>query len=91
MKITNVRVTLKDKDRLKAFIDITFDDCFVVHGMKVIDGEQGFFVAMPNKKGKDEKFRDICHPINSTMRQDLEDTVLDAYEEEVKKIEKTEK
>jgi len=88
MKITNVRVTLAQGDagRLKAFVDVTFDDCFVVHGMKVIQGEQGYFVAMPNKKGKDGKFRDIVHPINVAMREELEDDVLTKYEDEEKKV-----
>lgn len=88
MKTTNVRVTLVqgDKGRLKAFVDVTFDDCFVVHGMKVIEGEQGYFVAMPNKKGKDGKFRDIAHPINVDMREELEEDILVRYEDEEKKV-----
>lgn len=80
MKITEVRITLRDEPKLKAFVDVVFDGAFVIHGMKVIKGKEDFFVAMPNKKGKDGVFRDTAHPINSEMRTQLESAILNAYE-----------
>lgn len=85
MKITEVRITLRDEPKLKAFVDVVFDDAFVVHGMKVIKGKEDFFIAMPNKKGKDNVFRDTAHPINSEMRTKLEAAILNAYEAKLKK------
>ena len=79
MEFTEVRVTLRDEPRLKAFVNVTFDDDFVIRGMKVIEGRKGLFVAMPSRKGKDGTFRDIAHPINNTMRKKLEKVVLDEY------------
>jgi stage V sporulation protein G len=79
MEFTEVRVTLRDEPRLKAFVNVTFDDDFVVRGMKVIEGKKGLFVAMPSRKGKDGTFRDIAHPINNNMRKKLEKVVLDEY------------
>jgi stage V sporulation protein G len=79
MEFTEVRVTLRDEPRLKAFVNITFDDDFVIRGMKVIEGRKGLFVAMPSRKGKDGTFRDIAHPINNNMRKRLEKVVLDEY------------
>jgi stage V sporulation protein G len=79
MEFTEVRVTLRDEPRLKAFVNVTFDDDFVIRGMKVIEGRKGLFVAMPSRKGKDGTFRDIAHPINNNMRKKLEKVVLDEY------------
>jgi len=79
MEFTEVRVTLRDEPRLKAFVNVTFDDEFVIRGMKVIEGRKGLFVAMPSRKGKDGTFRDIAHPINNNMRKKLEKVVLDEY------------
>ena len=79
MEITEVRVTLREEPRLKAFVNVTFDDDFVVRGMKVIAGKNGLFVAMPSRRSKDGSFRDIAHPINNEMRKRLEDTVLEEY------------
>jgi stage V sporulation protein G len=79
MEFTEVRVTLRDEPRLKAFVNVTFDDDFVIRGMKVIEGRKGLFVAMPSRKGKDGTFRDIAHPINNAMRKRLEKVVLDEY------------
>lgn len=84
MKITEVRITLRDESKLKAFVDVVFDDAFVIHGMKVIKGKEDFFIAMPNKKGKDGVFRDMAHPINSEMRTKLEAAILNAYEAKLK-------
>lgn len=79
MEITEVRLTLREEDRLKAFVSITFDNAFVVRGLKVIDGNTGLFVAMPSRRGKDGTFRDIAHPINNEARTMIEDAVLAQY------------
>ena len=79
MEITEVRLTLRDEERLKAFVSITFDDAFVVRGLKVIDGNSGLFVAMPSRRRKDGEFRDIAHPINNATRQMIEDAVMGEY------------
>jgi stage V sporulation protein G len=83
--ITEVRITLRNEDKLKAFASITFDDCFVVRGLKVISGSQGYFVSMPSRKRKDGTYQDIAHPINNNMRKRIEDQVLDAFESEFNK------
>ena len=80
MEITEVRITLRNEEKLKAFASITFDDCFVVRGLKVISGSQGYFVSMPSRKRKDGSYQDIAHPINTKTRDKLQAIVLDAYE-----------
>jgi stage V sporulation protein G len=77
-------VTLREEPRLKAFVNVTFDDDFVVRGMKVIEGKNGLFVAMPSRRSKDGTFRDIAHPINNEMRKRLEDIVLQEYHKKCK-------
>ncbi|MFH1502952.1 MAG: septation regulator SpoVG [Candidatus Eisenbacteria bacterium] len=79
MEITEVRLTLRQEDRLKAFVSITFDNAFVVRGLKVIDGNTGLFVAMPSRRGKDGTFRDVAHPINNETRSMIEEAVLCEY------------
>lgn len=81
MKITDVRVRLvKNEDsKLKGVASVTFDECFVVHDIKIIDGPDGFFIAMPSRKGKDGTFKDIAHPINTETREVLVQSVLNAY------------
>lgn len=80
MNITDIRVRKMNNDgKMKAVVSITIDDVFVVHDIKVIEGEKGLFIAMPSKKASDGEFRDICHPITSKMREDLQDMVLEAY------------
>ena len=79
MEITEVRLTLREEERLKAFVSITFDDAFVIRGLKVIDGNNGLFVAMPSRRRKDGEFRDIAHPINNETRSMIEDAVLAEY------------
>lgn len=91
MKITEVKITLRDEAKLKAFVDVVFDNEFVVHGMKVIQGTEDYFVALPNKRGKDNIFRDIVHPINSEARAKLESAVLNAYEEKLKTLKQEKK
>jgi stage V sporulation protein G len=83
MEITEVRLTLRHEERLKAFVSITFDNAFVVRGLKVIDGNTGLFVAMPSRRRKDGEFRDIAHPINNETRQMIEDAVLAEYERQL--------
>ena len=83
MKITEVRVSLCNEERLKAFVNITFDDEFVVRGLKVIEGHNGFFISMPSRRRSDGTYQDIAHPINNAMRTLLEETVLKAYEDQL--------
>ena len=83
MEITEVRITLKNEEKLKAFANITFDNAFVVRGLKVISGTQGFFVSMPSRRKKDGTFQDLAHPITNDLRKKIEDRVLDAFETEL--------
>ena len=87
MEITEVRITLKDEVKLKAFASITFDDCFVLRGLKVISGSQGFFVSMPSRRTRLGTFQDIAHPITNEMRKKIENKILDAFEAELNKCE----
>ena len=82
MEITEVRVNLQDEEVLKAFVSITLDDEFVIRGLKVIQGMDGRFVAMPARRKKDGTFQDIAHPINRETRQYMEQVVLEAYDQE---------
>lgn len=84
MEITEIRVTLRDEDKLKGFANVTFDNAFVVRGMKIIQGNKGYFVSMPSRKRPDGTHQDIAHPVNSDMRQEIEQRVLEAYELELK-------
>ncbi len=87
MEITGVKVNLvldEQEKKLKAFANITFDDCFVVSGLKVIKGDKGLFVSMPSRKLKDGTFKDIAHPLDNETRQKIEAKVLAAYEEKLK-------
>ncbi|MCM2258201.1 MAG: septation regulator SpoVG [Vicinamibacteria bacterium] len=85
MEITDVKVIPVDDEKLKAFVSIVFDACFVVTDIKVIHGPKGLFVSMPSKKRKDGTFKDIAHPLNNQMRQYLEDKVLAVYRQQVEK------
>lgn len=81
MKITDVRVRKITKEgKMKAIVSITLDDEFVVHDIKVIEGEKGLFIAMPSKKASDGEYRDIAHPINSSTRELIQKIILDSYE-----------
>ena len=84
MKITDVRVRLvkKDDSKLKAVASITFDDCFVVHDIKIVEGSEGYFIAMPSRKTADGEYKDIAHPIKTDMREDIKNIVLNAFDEE---------
>ncbi len=84
MEISEVRITLRNEEKLKAFANVTFDGEFVIRGLKVINGNKGYFVSMPSRKRADGTHQDIAHPINNAMRKKIEDKVLSAYEEEMK-------
>lgn len=81
MKITDVRVRKVAKEgKMKAVVSITIDDEFVVHDIKVIEGEKGMFIAMPSRKASDGEYRDIAHPINSETRERIQGIILERYE-----------
>lgn len=81
MTITDVWVRRIEKEgKLKAIVSITLDDEFVVHDIKVIEGDKGLFIAMPSKKSADGEFRDIAHPINSSTREMIQSIILDRYQ-----------
>jgi len=82
MRITEVRVSLRDDAKLKAFASITLDDCFVIRGLKIIEGKDGTFVAMPSRRRKDGEYQDIAHPINTEAREEMERIILDEYRKE---------
>jgi stage V sporulation protein G len=79
MEITEVKVFPVDEEKLKAYITIVLDNCFVVRDLKIISGTAGLFVAMPSKRRKDGTFKDIAHPLNQSTREVMEKKVLDAY------------
>ena len=82
MQITDVRVRKVTREgKLKAVVSITLDEEFVVHDIKVIEGEKGLFIAMPSKKAQDGEYRDIAHPINTETRERIQDIILQQYEE----------
>ena len=82
MNITDIRVRKITKEgKLRAIVSITLDNEFVVHDIKVIEGEKGLFIAMPSKKTADGEFRDIAHPINSSTRENIQSVILQKYQE----------
>jgi stage V sporulation protein G len=81
MNITQVRVFPVEEDKLKAFVSIILDDCFVVSDIKIIQGNNGLFISMPSKKRKNGTFRDIAHPLNNETRRKLEETIIAKYQE----------
>jgi stage V sporulation protein G len=87
MEVTEVRVFPVDEEKLKAYVTITIDNCFVVRDLKVIKGNNGLFVAMPSKKRKDGTFRDTAHPLNNETREMIESKVLSEYEREIGRVE----
>lgn len=82
MKISDVRIRIvkKDDNKLRGVATITIDDCFAVHEIKVIDGRDGLFIAMPTRKTPDGEYKDIVHPINTETREQISQAVLAAYE-----------
>jgi stage V sporulation protein G len=85
MKITEVRISLRDDEKLKAFVSITLENCFVIRGLKIIKGHKGLFVAMPSRKRPDGTFQDLAHPINNEMRSMMEAEILSYYRQELEK------
>ena len=84
MKITDVRIRKIAKEgKMKAIVSITLDDEFVVHDIKVIEGEKGLFIAMPSRKTTTGEYKDIAHPINSTTRTEIQNIILTKYEETI--------
>lgn len=87
MNITDVRVRKVAKEgKMKAVVSITIDDEFVVHDIKVIEGEKGLFIAMPSRKATDGEYRDIAHPINSVTRDRIQTLILDKYQEVMSEV-----
>ena len=82
MQITDIRVRkVSQEGKMKAVVSVTFDDCFVVHDIKVIEEKEKLFAAMPSRKAADDTYRDIVHPITSEMREQLQEAILKKYEE----------
>jgi len=79
MQVTEVKVFPVDEEKLKAYVTITLDDCFVVRDLKIIRGTSGFFVSMPSKKRRDGTYKDVAHPLNSETRRMIEDRVIGEY------------
>lgn len=80
MDITDIRIRKVNADgKLKAYVTVTFDDSFVVHNVKIIEGENGVFIAMPSRKTKSGEYKDVAHPINTTFRTKLQDRILEEY------------
>ena len=86
MKITEIKIFSVNEERLKAYVTITIEGVFVVRDLKIIQGPGGLFVAMPSKKRKDGQFRDIAHPLNQETREKLEDSIFEAYENELRSM-----
>lgn len=92
MDISDIRIRKIDSgDRLKAFVTITFDECFVVHNIKIIEGKNGIFIAMPSRRTQSGEYKDVVHPINSDFRNSLQERILGAYDrgENVELVEKS--
>ena len=81
MEITDIRIRQMANDaRMKAVVSVTFDNCFVVHDIKIIAGDEKLFIAMPSRKTPDNEFKDIAHPINPDMREELSSAILEKYQ-----------
>lgn len=84
MQITDIRIRKVEKEgKMKAVVSITIDDEFVVHDIKVIEGEKGLFIAMPSRKANAGEYRDIAHPINSATRENIQNKILEKYKTEI--------
>lgn len=86
MKITEVKIFPVNEERLKAYVTITIENCFVVRDLKIIKGNVGLFVAMPSKKRKDGQFKDIAHPLNQETRSEIERAIFEEFEKTVKSM-----
>ena len=86
MKVTDIRTRIEkqmeNNERLRAYADITFDESFVIHGLKIIDGQNGLFVAMPSRRMPNGEFKDIAHPITPELSNELTDFIIKKFEEE---------
>ena len=92
MTITDVRVRkIASEGKMKAIVSVTFDNEFVVHDIKVIEGQNGLFIAMPSRKTPDGEFKDIAHPINTETRERMQSAILEAYEKPNDKIDSQER
>jgi stage V sporulation protein G len=81
MEITDIRIKkVNGGGKLKAYVTVTFDDCFVVHNLKIISGKAGTFIAMPSRRTKTGEYKDIAHPINSSFRQEIQTRIIDEYD-----------
>ncbi len=89
MEIDDIRVYVRNENKLKAFVTVTMDKVLVVHNMKIVQGQRGLILCMPSRKGPDGKFRDIVHPITNDFRAELEKRIFTVYEEEIKKLSAT--
>lgn len=88
MQITDIRIRSVEKEgKMKAVVSITIDDEFVVHDIKIIEGEKGMFIAMPSRKAADGEYRDIAHPINTATRERLQSMILSKYQESLEDLE----
>lgn len=87
MEISEIRITLRDDNKLKGFASITLENAFVIRGLKIIEGATGLFIAMPSRKRKDGTFQDIAHPINMATRKWMENQIIAAYRQEVTRME----
>jgi len=86
MQITDIKVFPVNEERLKAYVTIIIDNCFLIREIKVINGNSGYFVAMPSKKRKDGTYRDLAHPINQETRDMLEKAIMDAYQKRMEEL-----
>ncbi|HOX92259.1 MAG TPA: septation regulator SpoVG [Spirochaetales bacterium] len=81
MEITDIRIRrVSSEGKLKAYVTVTFDECFVIHNVKIIEGKTGVFIAMPSRKTKTGEYKDIAHPISPEFRTRLQDAVVAAYD-----------
>jgi len=81
MEITDIRVRkVTGEGKLKAYVTVTFDDCFVVHNVKIIEGKTGVFIAMPSRKTRAGEYKDVAHPIHPEFRTSLQDKILEKYD-----------
>ncbi|MCF7858268.1 MAG: septation regulator SpoVG [Candidatus Cloacimonetes bacterium] len=81
MNITDVKVFLRESNQLKAFVNMVIDDSFIIRNIKVIEGDNGLFVAMPSRRVSSGEYRDIAHPINTETRNMIEQIIIDKYKE----------
>ena len=88
MEITEIRISLREDNKLKAFASITLDNCFVIRGLKIIEGAKGVFVAMPSRKRPDGTYQDVAHPINNSTRDWMEEQIIKAYKQEKERVER---